>query len=211
MCKQTIYEGHEFHNQSLRKDLKILRNSAVPQYVLNPKLFCSFGNQALDCASTEWEWFTSIKQFNLHYGVTSPSGVLPSPLEKIHPTLFYPALCTSAQNNTKGVWTSQAPDLQLICSKNKTTTEQWNLCQLSNEIYVILCHNQCPHWAVLTCVPPAWQAAFPEWWVTKLPEKAWSISKSSLYSHSGYDCVADTIDDVLCNLHGLGRGIFIIT
>lgn len=47
MYKQVIYEGHEFHNQALRKDLKILRNSAVAQNIINAKVFCSLGNQAL--------------------------------------------------------------------------------------------------------------------------------------------------------------------
>lgn len=77
MCQEVIYEGHEFHNQTLRKDLKILRNSAVAKYLRNAKVFCSLGNQVHKCASKSWEYFTSMKQFNLHCEVTSPSGVLP--------------------------------------------------------------------------------------------------------------------------------------
>lgn len=30
MCEQVIYEGHEFHNQSLREDLKVYKSSAIP-------------------------------------------------------------------------------------------------------------------------------------------------------------------------------------
>lgn len=52
MCEQVIYEGHEFHNQSLREDLEIYKSSAIPQNITNPKVFCSFENQTLKYVST---------------------------------------------------------------------------------------------------------------------------------------------------------------
>lgn len=48
MWKQVIYEGHEFHNH-LWKDLKVYRNPAIPQKIINPKMFCTSANQALEC------------------------------------------------------------------------------------------------------------------------------------------------------------------
>lgn len=39
----------------IRVSGKILRSSAVPEYIINPKVLFSFGNQALNCASTSWE------------------------------------------------------------------------------------------------------------------------------------------------------------
>jgi len=55
MCEQVIYEGHEFHSQSLGKYLKVYKNSAILQNIVNRKVFCSFENQALKCVSTSYQ------------------------------------------------------------------------------------------------------------------------------------------------------------
>lgn len=51
MGRQVVYEGHEFLNQSLRKDLKVYKSSATLQNIVNPEVFCSLENQALKCVS----------------------------------------------------------------------------------------------------------------------------------------------------------------
>lgn len=62
MWKQVIYEGHEFHNH-LWKDLKVYKNSAIPQNIVNPKVFCPSANQALECTAKANSNFPVLNNF----------------------------------------------------------------------------------------------------------------------------------------------------